>query len=197
MKSILRILGVAGKLRKYYVAIAFLSVLISLLSIFVPLLTGRAVDEIGKGTAADISRVVWLAVGLFAMDFLANVLNNLNGYLGDIMSAKLQRTLSRRYFEHLMTLPQQYFDTELSGKIINRLNRSITQITSFMQMWSNNFLQFIVGTIFALAAVAYYSWPVALMLLSIYPIWSAPTSRNPSFGIPRISAAVWFSISFS
>jgi ATP-binding cassette subfamily B protein len=178
MKSILRILGVAGKLRKYYVAIAFLSVLISLLSIFVPLLTGRAVDEIGKGTAADISRVVWLAVGLFAMDFLANVLNNLNGYLGDIMSAKLQRTLSRRYFEHLMTLPQQYFDTELSGKIINRLNRSITQITSFMQMWSNNFLQFIVGTIFALAAVAYYSWPVALMLLSIYPIYIWMTTRT-------------------
>src|SRR5690349_12279244 len=136
MKSILRILGAAGTLRKYYVGIATLSVLISLSSILVPVLTGWAVDEVRKGTEASVEYVVWLAIGLFAMDFLSNVLNNFNGYLGDIMSAKLQRLLSRQYFEHLLKLPQQYFDTELSGRIINRLNRSITQISNFMQMWS-------------------------------------------------------------
>ena len=33
-----------------------------------------------------------------------------------------------------------------------------------MQMFSNNFLQFIFSTVFTLIIVAYYSWPVALML---------------------------------
>lgn len=47
-----------------------------------------------------------------------------------------------------------------------------------MQMWSNNFLQFIVGTVFALVAVAFYSWPVALMLLSLYPIYIWMTMRT-------------------
>ncbi len=107
-------------------------------------------------------------------------MNNVTGYLGDIMSVKLQRMLSKQYFAHLLTLPQQYFDTELSGKIINRLNRSITQITNFVQMFSNNFLQFIVTTVFALVAVAYYSWPVALMLLSLYPIYILMTMRTSS-----------------
>lgn len=171
-------MGAAGTLRRYYVGIAVLSVLISLSSILVPVLTGWAVDEVRKGTEANVQYVVWLAVGLFAMDFLSNILNNFNGYLGDIMSAKLQRLLSKRYFEHLLKLPQQYFDTELSGKIINRLNRSITQISNFMQMWSNNFLQFIVGTLFALIAVAIYSWPVALMLGALYPIYIWMTMRT-------------------
>ncbi len=178
MKNILRILGVAGRLRKYYVGIALLSVAASLTLILVPVFTGWAIDEVRHGTQANVRYVVVLAVALFVLDFLGNILNNLNGYLGDKMAARLQRTLSRNYFEHLLTLPQQYFDTELSGKIINRLNRSITQITNFMQMFSNNFLQFIVTTVFALVAVAYYSWPVALMLLSLYPIYIWMTTRT-------------------
>ena len=142
------------------------------------MLTGWAVDEVRRGTDARISYVAWLAIALFVMDFLGNILNNWNGYLGDIMSNRLQKTLSQRYFAHLMELPQAYFDKELSGKIINRLNRSINQITSFMQMFSNNFLQFVVTTIFALVAVAWYSWPVAIMLFALYPIYIWMTVRT-------------------
>jgi ATP-binding cassette subfamily B protein len=178
MKSILRILDEARSLRRYYAAIAVLSVLASLTLVLVPVLTGWAIDEVRHGTEARVWYVVWLAAGLFVLDLLGNVLNNINGYLGDSMSAKLQRLLSKRYFTHLLTLPQKYYDTELSGKIINRLNRSITQITNFMQMFSNNFLQFIITTLFALAAVAYYSWPVALMLASLYPIYILMTMRT-------------------
>lgn len=178
MKQIIRILASARELQKYYAAISGLSVLASLTMIMVPVLTGWAVDEIRKGTGADVSYVAWLAVGLFVLDLLNNVLNNWNGYLGDLMSTKLQRMLSQRYFDHLLKLPQAYFDTELSGKIINRLSRSINQITNFTQMFSNNFLQFVVTTIFALVAVAIYSWPVAIMLFSLYPIYIWMTIRT-------------------
>ncbi len=140
--------------------------------------SGWAIDEIRKGTAASVQYVVWLAIGIFVLDLSANLLNNVIGYLGDLLSTKLSKTLSSRYYQHLMTLPQQYFDTELSGKIINRLSRSINQISGFMQMWSNNFLQFVASTIFSLVAVAYYSWPVALMLFALYPIYTWLTIRT-------------------
>jgi ATP-binding cassette subfamily B protein len=94
------------------------------------------------------------------------------------MSLKLNRLLSRRYFEHLMDLPQQFFDTELSGKLINRLNRSINQLTAFIQTMSNNFLQFLFTTVFVLCVTAYYSWQVALLYLSIYPIYIYFTTRS-------------------
>lgn len=178
MKHIFRLLASAQSLRRYYIAISILSVLASLTLILIPLLTGWAVDEVGKGTEANIQYVVWIAIGLFALDFLGNVINNYNGYLGDQMSVRLQRTLGQRYFEHLMKLPQAYFDKELSGKIINRLNRSITQITDFVQMFSNNFLQFVMTTVFALIAVALISWPVALLLFALYPIYIIMTVKT-------------------
>ena len=171
MKSILRLLRFAKELKGYYIAVSLISVVIALMSLLNPIISGRAIDEIRKGSEANVKYLVLLAVVIFVLDVAGTFLNNIGGYLGDQMSTKLNKILSNRYYEHLLKLPQHYFDTELTGKIINRLNRSITQITNFMQMMSNNFLQFIFSTIFSLAVVAYYSWQVALLLFALYPIY--------------------------
>lgn len=178
MKHILRILGSARELRGYYVSISFIMVLVSLSALLHPLLSGRAIDEIRLGTEANFRYLLTLAAGIFLLDVAGTFLNNIGGYLGDQMSAKLNKQLSLRYYEHLLSLPQRFYDTELSGKIINRLNRSIVQITNFMQMMSNNFLQFILTTIFSLAVVAYFSWQVAALLFTLYPIYIWLTVRS-------------------
>lgn len=178
MKHILRILRFSSELRGYYIAISALSIVVSLTALLNPLLSGWAIDEIRKGSSADLTHLVIVAVCLFGLDVASTFLNNIGGYLGDQMAAKLNKILSSRYYSHLLQLPQQYFDTELTGKIINRLNRSINQITGFMQMMSNNFLQFIFTTIFSLAVVAYYSWQVAVLLFLLYPIYIWLTVRT-------------------
>ncbi len=178
MKHIIKILKSASELRGYYVGISIIMVLVSLSGLLLPILSGWAIDEIRKGSTASFRYLGLIALGIFVLDVMGTVLNNVGGYLGDQMSAKLIKILSVRYYEHLLSLPQRYFDTELSGKIINRLNRSILQIANFMQMMSNNFLQFILTTIFSLVVVAYYSWPVALLLLALYPIYIWLTVRT-------------------
>lgn len=178
MKYILRILKYGSKLWHYYVLIGVLTILLSLMTLLQPLLSGWVIDEIRKGHGARVSYVAWVAAVIFALDLLSTVVSNVAGYYGDQMAAKLQKLLSVRYYEQLLELPQRYFDTELSGKIINRLNRSITQIVSFMQMMSNNFLQFIFSTVFSLIVVAIYSWQVALMLFTLYPIYVWMTFKN-------------------
>lgn len=142
------------------------------------MLSGRAIDTIKVGATGNVRYVVLLATGIFLLDLASTLLSNIGGYFGDRMSIKLQRLLSFRYYEHLLNLPQKYFDTELSGTIINRLNRSITQVSGFMQMWSNNFLQFIFSTVFALVIIAYYSVPIALLLFSLYPIYILMTVKT-------------------
>lgn len=178
MKSIWRIITFTKQLWPYYVAVSAISVLVAVVGLLVPLLSGRAIDAISHPGSSSISKVVWLAIGIFALDVASTFLNNIGGYFGDLMSARLMNYLSYRYYEHLLSLPQGYFDTELSGKIINRLNRSIGQIGSFMQMWSNNFLQFVFSTILALAVIAYFSWPIALLLFSLYPIYIFMTIKT-------------------
>jgi ATP-binding cassette, subfamily B, bacterial len=178
MKYIFRILVVGRELWRQYAAISLLTSLLSVASIITPLFSGWAIDEIRKGPDANLQFALWLAVGIFLLDVAQTLISNWNGYIGDQVSVKLQKILSRQYYAHLLSLPQSYFDTELTGKIINRLNRSITQITSFIQMMSNNFLQFIFSTVLSLIAVAIISWPVALMLFLLYPIFTYMTVRS-------------------
>lgn len=178
MKYLLRILGLARELKRYYIAISIFTILLALMNVVQPLVTGLAINEIRNGTHANVGRIVMLVGIIFASDVLSTVFSNIGGYFGDQMALRLNRILSRRYYEHLLTLPQAYFDTELSGKIINRLNRSINQITNFIQTMSNNFLQFLFTTIFILSIVAYYSWQTALMMLALYPIYIFVTTRT-------------------
>lgn len=178
MKDIFRILRTGRELKKHYIAISLLTTMLSLVTILTPLLSGWAIDEIRKGTNANVRYAALLAIGIFALDLMQTLVSNINGYIGDRVLARLTAILSQRYYTHLLTLPQGYFDKELSGKIINRLNRSISQITQFIHMMSNNFLQFIFSTVMSLAVVAYYSWEVALMLATLYPIFIWMTIRT-------------------
>ncbi|MDQ2973381.1 MAG: ABC transporter ATP-binding protein/permease, partial [bacterium] len=178
MNDVVRVLKVGRELWRHYLAISIFTAVLSLVTILTPLLSGWAIDEIRKGTGASVKYAALLAVGIFALDLMQTVVSNINGYIGDRVQARLTAILSKNYYNHLLTLPQGYFDTELSGKIINRLNRSIGQITNFIHMMSNNFLQFIISTVLSLAVVAYYSWEVALMLASLYPIFIWMTIRT-------------------
>ncbi|MBA3758063.1 ABC transporter ATP-binding protein [Candidatus Saccharibacteria bacterium] len=178
MNHIYKILKSARELWRMYIVIGVLTMLLSLATLLQPLFSGWAIDEMRKGTGASVKYVAILALLIFLLDLFQNVISNFSGYLGDQMSARLHNVLANRYYEKLLSLPQRFFDQELSGKLINRLNRSIAQIASFMQMMSNNFLQFIFSTLFSLVVVAIYSWEVALMLFALYPIYIWMTFRS-------------------
>lgn len=146
-----------------------------------PLFTKGAVDQATKlasGGHPDVMLVAIFAFLIFLTDMGQTIFGNISGYLGDILAIKLKEFMSVQYYQHLMSLPQGYFDTELTGTIINRMSRGIQDIGDFVQMFTNNFLQFIFSTVFTLIIVAYYSWQVALMLLLLYPIFIWMTAKT-------------------
>ena len=181
MKYLWRIIKSTRELWRYYFTISVFTILLAIMSQLQPLFTKGVVDQVTKligGGQPSVAIVAVFALAMFLTDVGQTIFSNIGGYLGDIMAVRLKQLMSRRYYQHLLNLPQHYFDTELSGKIINRLSRGITQISDFMQMLSNNFLQFIFSTVFSLAIVAYYSWQVALMLGVLYPVFIWMTTRT-------------------
>ena len=181
MKSLWRIVRFTWGLKSFYLGVAVFSVLVAATTQVQPLLTKTIVDEVTKLVGYhDIraSVVFWAVLGIFLADFAQNVFSNVGGVIGDQLQVRLRKMLSERYFAHLLQLPQGYYDRELSGKVLNQLNRSIDQITTFAQAFSNNFLQFMFSTVLSLAIIAFYSWPVALMLGALYPIFIWLTTRT-------------------
>ncbi len=181
MKQIWKIIKFTSSLKRYYVGISIMTILLATMSQLVPLLTKAAIDEITQNAGSgqvNVGLVAFFAFLIFLTDIGQTFLGNTSGYWGDMLAIKLRKYLSSRYYQHLLSLPQRYFDTELTGTIINRMHRGIQDIGDFIQMFSNNFLQFIFSTVFTLAIVAYYSWPVALMMAALYPVYIWMTART-------------------
>ncbi len=176
MNQIFRIIRYTKELRRYYLAIGFLVIITSLLSLAIPFLTKGAVDQIvakTTGHPSSLAIIVLMLVLMLVAAILTTLITNINGFLGDMMGIKLNSLLSRRYYEQLMRLPIGFYDNEVTGKITARLERSINSISQLMQNLANNFTSFALTAIFTLVAIALFSWQVALLLAIIFPtyIW--------------------------
>ena len=143
MRPLIRILSEARELLPAYAAIVASGVLVAATGLAVPFIIKAATDEVVaglQGSGGSIAAVLWLAFLLLLVDVANTLISNIGGYLGDVMGIRLRSILSRNYFEKLLRLPQRYFDNELTGTIISRLQRSITETTGFLNMFANNFL---------------------------------------------------------
>lgn len=175
MRPLLRILGVARELLPSYAAIVAAGVLVAATGLAVPFIIKAATDEVVasmSGSGGGVPAVLWLAFLLLLVDLANTLITNVGGYLGDVMAVRLRSILSRNYFEKLLRLPQRYFDSELTGTVISRLQRSITETTGFLNMFANNFLPMLLSLVAALAIIAWYSWWLALLLLAVYPLFT-------------------------
>jgi ATP-binding cassette subfamily B protein len=175
------------ELTPYYAAIVALALLSAAGALVTPFIIGRATDEIvaivgGQLTfEAGVSTVLWLAVAFLAVELVVTAADSSGGYFGDVMSARMRSLLSTRYYNQLLQLPQRYFDNELTGTIVSRLDRTISEVTQFVQSFANNMFSMLVTTVAVLGITAFYSWPIALLLFALFPIYmwlTALTSRR-------------------
>lgn len=175
VRSLGKIISSTRQLWHYYVAIVVCSILITATSLLMPFIIKGATDEVvgvvksGGHGEGHVTTIMWFAVALLIADLANTVFSNVGGYFGDVAAVRMRHILSTRYFEKLLSLPQSYFDRELTGTIINRLSRNISETTQFLNMFANNFLPMLLTTFATLAISAYYSWPLALLLVIIFP----------------------------
>ncbi|GAA4528430.1 ABC transporter ATP-binding protein [Brachybacterium paraconglomeratum] len=182
MTSLLRIVRFTRALAPLYTAIIVCSVLTAVAGLAVPFLIGHATDTVagavgGQGeTSTAVRTVILIAAAVLAAELAVTVISNVGGWFGDVMSNRMRTILSVRYYDKLLHLPQRWFDGEITGTIVARLNRSITEITNFTKMMSNSFASMLITTAAVLAISAYYAWPLTVLLLIVFPVYVWLTS---------------------
>lgn len=184
MRDLLRALSYGKQLWPYYLSTSVIAILSSATYLAMPYIMKNVTD--GLVGSADIAHQTNLVIGaailLFVFDAANAALRNLGGYLSTVLAAKLQSTLSVSYYRHILSLPQSYFDGEISGKIVNRLNRAITSITGFLNVMTGNLLPMLITSVLTLIIFARYSWFLALMIMALYPIF---------LGLTYVSSRRW------
>lgn len=187
MNSLAKILKNAQALWPFYVGVIITSAVGAALALASPFIVREATDTIvesldgGLSVSTALATVLGFALLLLLADALNGVVSNVGGYIGDVMISRLRQILSTRYYAKLLSLPQGYYDNQVTGTIIARLDRSIMFITQFLQSFSNNFFTMIIQVVAILIITAFYYWPLAILLAILFPIYmwlTALTSKR-------------------
>lgn len=83
---------------------------------------------------------------------------------------RIDAALILGYYKHLLTLPQQFFDTMRVGEIISRVNDAV-KIRNFINNVSLDLVVNIMILLFSVGIMFVYSWKLALVTLASAPLF--------------------------
>jgi ATP-binding cassette, subfamily B, bacterial len=174
MKNIFRIITLSKPLHPLALTIAVLIVISAGLQLGAAVLSKFIVDQIVakvQGHGGDMTTLIVLIVLAFGISFISLISSVISERLGDHFAGRLQKFLTEKFYDKVLTLPQAYFDSEVSGKIINQLSRGIVSIKGFLNSATNFILPTFVQSIFTIAVLAYYNLPIAIFTFALFPIY--------------------------
>ena len=160
-------------LKHYRLALAIsllLAAAVVALTLYIPLLTGQAIDCIIGKDNVNWSGVwkICIAIGICTLisalfQWLMNVINNRITY-------GMVRRLRREAFEKLQRLPLSYIDSHSTGDILSRMITDVDQFTDGLLL---GFAQFFTGVLTILGTLVIMltlRWQIALVVILITPL---------------------------
>src|SRR5260221_6943099 len=174
MKNIFNIIKISKPLHKIAYILAVLIILSAVLQLVAPVLSKFIVDQIVaqvQHKGGNMQLLVILILLSFGTNIVALIVTTISDRLGDHFAGKLKQFLTEKFYDKVLTLPQSYFDSEISGKIVNQLNRGITTINGFLNTSTNFILPTFIQSVFTVAILAYYNIPIAIFTFLLFPIY--------------------------
>lgn len=176
MSNIFKIIRISRPLHRVLTALSVLIVLSAAVQQATPIMLKFIVDEIELQLRTETGNLqnLYLLISLtFAISLFSIILDSVNERIGDYIGGRLGKYLTEKFYKKILTLPQQYFDSEVSGKIVNQLTRGILSIQEFVNAATNFIVPAFLQSIFSIAVLAYFSIPIAFLALLIFPVYIA------------------------
>jgi len=174
MKNLIAILKLSKPLHGILFLLGLLILTSAALQLGTPILSKFIVDDIVlriQGEDGSLQRLIFLIVLSFIINLLGVFITSISNRLGDHFAGRVRQFLTEKFYAKVLSLPQSYFDSQVSGKIVHQLNRGIVTIYQFLNSASNFILPMIVQSIFTIAVLAYYSLPIAFFTFILFPIY--------------------------
>ncbi len=173
MKSKSTVSKILSKIKPYtgYLLLALLSAVISVsLTLYIPVLTGQAIDNIIDAGNVNFENIVqiliYIAVGIVGLTVFQWTMN----YFTNIISYNTVRDLRREVFEKFNNVPLSYIDTHKHGDLISRVINDVEAVGDgltqmFLQLFSG--IVTIFGTLIFMLMI---DWRIALTVVVLTPL---------------------------
>ncbi|SMY12277.1 ABC transporter ATP-binding protein [Brevibacterium jeotgali] len=170
--TIRRIIGFAGRQKGRLIGFLLLSVLVSVVGVITPVLSGNVVNAITAG--GPVSTIGWLAAGIAGLAIAEAILTIVNRWLSSHVGEGLIFDLRTAVYDHVQTMPIAFFNRTRTGALVSRLN---TDVIGAQRAFSNT-LSGVVSNIVSLAltvgVMVTISWQVTVLSILLLPIFLIP-----------------------
>ena len=174
MNNIVKIIKIVRPYHLYLFLVAGVILLTTLLELASPYILKLIVDQIelqittGDGTITQLYFLIGL---MFILGVLAILFEAITGRLGGYISGRIGKFLTEKFYFKVFTLPQTYFDSQISGKIVNQLNRGILSLQDFFSTSIGFIVPAFVRTIFIIVVLALYNPVIAALSILVFPFY--------------------------
>lgn len=169
IKTFIKVLKYLKVYRIHFALSLLFTVLSVALTLYVPILVGRAIDlAIGTGNVdmGAISRILFTALVSIVLTavlvWLINVLNNR-------MTYGIVKNIRHEAFTKIQKLPISYIDAHRSGEIVSRMIADVDQFSDGLLLGFSQFFNGIITIIGTLIFMITISPPITLIVVIITP----------------------------
>ena len=169
-ETLKRILKYISQYRWSVIFSLFLALVTVALTLYVPILTGQAVDRIVSSGHVDFAGLKGILMKILGAVAITSVSQWLMNHINNIITYRVVKDIRTRAFNHLEVMPLSYIDVHPSGDIISRIIADIDQFSEgllmgFTQLFSGALT--IVGTLIFMFSVNAF---IALVVVLVTPL---------------------------
>ncbi len=170
-KSVLkRVLAVIGRFRVYLILSLIISVASVILTLYIPVLAGNAIDGIASIGGVNFAIVKSALFGILICAVLSAVLNWLMTVINNRIAYNTVRELRDRAFSHLQALPVAFADAHPHGDIVSRVIADAEQFADGLILGFSQLFTGVVTIIVTLVFMLTISPPLALAVVVLTPL---------------------------
>ncbi|MCD7723029.1 MAG: ABC transporter ATP-binding protein/permease [Clostridiales bacterium] len=169
-KTLKKVFAYIGKYKYVLFTSVLLTVVSSALQLYVPILVGRAIDNIiSRGSVAfenvydKLIKIAVIIACVFVLQWLQNILNN-------AITFNVVRDLRQKAFEKIQRLPFKYIDSRPNGDIVSRVISDADQLADGLLMGFSQFFTGIATIIGTLFFMLYINAVLALVVVVLTPL---------------------------
>ncbi len=143
------------------------------LSIYIPNLTGQAIDQALGSAKASI--IVYIALGIAIAGILRGVINYYQSYLAEALSQHVSFDLRNQLYNHLQKLSYAFHDRSQTGQLMSRATSDVEGVRMFVGFALLRGVYFIVLGVAIIVLLMVINWKLALISIVTIPFISYRT----------------------
>ena len=163
-----RLLADIGKQPIWLILASLGTILQVLLTVYIPILIGQAVDLVVLPDAAHLLLQLILQMSLVIL--FASLIQWLNPLLYNQMIYRYSKDLREKVIQKVHVLPLSYLDRQGAGDLVSRLTTDVEQLNNGLFMVFNQFFVGLLTILVTIASMARLDWMMMGMVLILTPL---------------------------